>query len=566
MTLEKSILVGVVVSIAILTVLVYIFVIQKILFGITLIYEGNKTTSYCKNWFFKGEIATLIFKVTNPYFTTLSLDFYLVPLDSYYENSSRLMYSTTIPGAFILPNIKNVKFTIDTSTLNECLYIIKVKVKEINLELNGSKRGSQYNFESYPWMLAVMKNFQTDDFSFDKASELVVPYGLGVNIHFINPNEQQKFWLDMIKWAGFKLIRMDFFWDHVEVSKSTYDFSGYVILTEELKKRGIAPLYILDYGNPLYDNGLSPHTEEAREAFANFAANATKKFLNYTVIWEVWNEPNGFWKPSPNVDDYSKLAVETMKKMRSVNKDALVIAPATAGIDLNFIRVFVEYGTLSYVSAVSVHPYRSSNPETVTDDYNKLRQIVNNKTIVSSEWGYTTGGSYGNKVDILTQAKYLTRMYLINLMNKVPITIIYDWKDDGIDQSNSENSFGMIANEQVSSLFLSESYFIKPAYYAVYNLAKNLNGFKFLGRIDVENNSNIYLLKFSNGLEQKFVIWSTLHDEKEVTLDLLEMNATNVTRVVFTRMFGESKVVSTTGNVLKVNVSDAPTIISFLNQ
>ncbi|MEM3258243.1 MAG: cellulase family glycosylhydrolase [Thermoproteota archaeon] len=563
MTAEKGIIIGIIIII-ILAGLVYVFVVQRLLFSITLLCEGNKTTSYCKNWFFKGEIATFTFKVTNPYFTALSLNFYLVPMDSYRSNSY-IVYSTTIPGAFVFPNVKIVKFTIDTNSLNECLYIVKVEAKEIKFETNGSKQSSQYNFESYPWMLAVMNNFQTSSFSFDKANELIVPYGLGVNIHFINPNDQQKFWLDMIKYAGFKLVRMDFFWDHVEVTKGTYDFSGYLILTEELKKRGLAPLFILDYSNPLYDNGLSPHTEGARNAFANFAANATKTFLNYSIVWEIWNEPNGFWKPSPNVDDYSKLAIETAKKILNINKDILIIAPATAGIDLNFIRIFIEYGALNYVSAVSVHPYRNSNPETVSDDYTKLRQLVNNKTIVSSEWGYTTSGSYGNKVDILTQAKYLTRMYLINLMNKVPITIMYDWKDDGIDPSNSENSFGIISNEQVSSLFLSESYFIKPAYYAVYNLAKNLNGFKFLERVRVENDSSIYLLKFSNGLKQKFVIWTTLPNEREVTLDLIKMGITNATKVEFVRMFGESRVLHITGNFLKINVTDAPMIISFLS-
>lgn len=568
MALEKGIMFGVIVLVIALLSLFYVFIVQRLIFNVALVYEGNKTTNYCKNWFFKGETATLIFRVKNPYFTRVSLNFYLTPLDSYNKNTSYLVYSATVPGAFILPNTKDIKFNVDTNELNECLYVIKVEAKGINLELNGSKQSFQYNFESYPWMLAVMSNFQTSNFSFTKAYDLVVPYGLGVNIHFINPNDQQKFWLDMMEHAGFKLIRMDFVWDHIERSKGTYDFSDYVVLTEELKRRGMAPLYILDYGNPLYDNGLSPHTEEGRVAFANFAANATKKFLNYDIVWEIWNEPNiGFWKPSPNVDDYSKLAIETAKKIRTVNKDALVIAPASSGIDLNFIRKFVEYNALNYLSAISVHPYRDSSPETVTDDYAKLRQLVNSKTIVSSEWGYTTSGLYGNKVDILTQAKYLTRMYLVNLMNRVPITIMYDWKDDGIDPSNSENSFGMIANEQISLLFLGrESYFIKPAYYAVYTLTKNLNEFKFLERINIENDSSIYLLKFSNGLEQKFVIWTTLRNEKEVTLDLTKMNVTNVKRVELIKMFGEHKVVSITGNFLRIDINDAPTIMSFFEQ
>ena len=548
-------------------ILIYVFVIQRVLFSISLTYEGNETTSYCKNWFFRGEKATLIFRVTNPYLTSLSLKFCLVPFDLYGKNTSYLAYFTTIPGALIFPSTKSVKFAIDTSELNESLYVIKVEAKEINFESNGTKQNPRYNFESYPWMLAVMNMPQTNNISFDKTFDLVVPHGLGVNIHFINPSEQQKFWLDMMKNAGFKLIRMDFIWDYVENSKGVYDFSDYVILTEELGERGMAPLYILDYGNPLYDDGLSPHTEGGRKAFSNFASNATKKFVSHEIIWEIWNEPNGgFWKPEPNVDDYAKLAIETARKILDVDKSAAVIAPASSGADLNFIRRLVECGVLNCVSAVSVHPYRNSNPETVTEDYTALRQLVGDKTIVSSEWGYTTSGSYGNKVDTTTQAKYLTRMYLVNLMNKVPITIVYDWKDDGVDPSNSENSFGIIASEQISSLLSGrESYFIKPAYYAIYNLVRNLNELKFSERINIVNNSDIYLLKFEGEGGTRFVAWSSA-GEAEVVLNLATLNITSEVRTAeVVKMFGVREVVSVNGNLLRVKISDAPAVLSFLS-
>ncbi|RLA92371.1 MAG: beta-1,4-xylanase, partial [Deltaproteobacteria bacterium] len=57
-----------------------------------------------------------------------------------------------------------------------------------------------------------------------------------------------------------------------------YDFSGYDMLLEALEARDIRPLFILDYGNPLYDDGLAPHTDRGRAAFAEFAYQAAACF------------------------------------------------------------------------------------------------------------------------------------------------------------------------------------------------------------------------------------------------------------------------------------------------
>ena len=96
-----------------------------------------------------------------------------------------------------------------------------------------------------------------------------LPNGFGVNIRFRGQPRD----LDMIAQAGFKLIRMDLTWAVVEQDKGIYEFEklGYDSLTEGCSKRGIRILYILDYGNTLYEKGRSVRTQAGREAFAHFA-------------------------------------------------------------------------------------------------------------------------------------------------------------------------------------------------------------------------------------------------------------------------------------------------------
>jgi hypothetical protein len=129
---------------------------------------------------------------------------------------------------------------------------------------------------------------------------------LGVNIHFIDAREGE---LDMLKAGGFRVVRMDFAWEGTEKAKAVYDFTGYDRLVKSLDAHGLQPLFILDYRNPLYDEGLSPYTDAGRTAFANWAGAAAAHYKGHKVLWEMYNEPNGgFWTPKADVQSYIKLA------------------------------------------------------------------------------------------------------------------------------------------------------------------------------------------------------------------------------------------------------------------
>ncbi|UCH34370.1 MAG: cellulase family glycosylhydrolase, partial [Armatimonadota bacterium] len=183
-----------------------------------------------------------------------------------------------------------------------------------------------------------------------------VPDGLGVNIHFTGEPARD---LDMIQAAGFKFIRMDFTWAAIEKEKGVYGFEPYDQLTDGLEKRGIRALYILDYGNSLYESDQSVRTEEGRQAFARFAAAAAGRYRGRGIIWELWNEPNiGFWKPQPSVDDYMKLAKAVFPAIRQADAGALCVAPATSGIPMDFLEECFRQGLLDLVDGVTVHPYR----------------------------------------------------------------------------------------------------------------------------------------------------------------------------------------------------------------
>ncbi|MGA4644565.1 cellulase family glycosylhydrolase [Limisphaera sp. 4302-co] len=347
---------------------------------------------------------------------------------------------------------------------------------------------------------------------------LRLPEGVGVNIHFVTGHERD---LDLIAAAGFRWVRMDFTWEAVERLRGEYDWRGYDELTRNLRRRGLRALFILDYSHHLYEesvqttnpitgrpetNVASPRKPESVEAFARWAAAAAARYARQGVVWEIWNEPNiFFWRPHPNVDDYIRLARATCRAIRAAEPQAAIIAPGISGFDPPFMERFLASGILEYLDGVSVHPYRFRRPpESAAAEYRQLRQQVDAHTpagraepipIVSSEWGWSTDGK---DVSPDTQAAFLVRQQLFNLSMGVPLSIWYDWKNDGRDPHEREHNFGVVDADLNP----------KPAYRAVQTLVRELAGYAVAGRFPLERGSDWVLVLTNDAGMTRLAAWS----------------------------------------------------------
>jgi hypothetical protein len=72
------------------------------------------------------------------------------------------------------------------------------------------------------------------------------------------------------------------------------------------------------------------------------------------------------------------------------------------------------------------------------------------------------------------QGHYLARQFLVNLSLGIPVSIWYDWRNDGADPQNLEHNFGTVTFDHQS----------KPAYVAMQKLAQALGGMRFVKRLD----------------------------------------------------------------------------------
>ncbi len=341
---------------------------------------------------------------------------------------------------------------------------------------------------------------------------------LGVNIHFVDPKPGE---LKMIADAGFRWVRMDCKWEAIEREPGRYDFSAYDRLLKQLDDFHLRPLFILDYGNPLYTAGMSVRTPESRAAFTRWAVATAQHFAGRGIVWELFNEPNMemFWPPQPDAEEYNALAQQVTGAFHSSVPDEQLIGPATSQIDFRFIEATLN--SVGSFSAISVHPYRHSNPETVADDYARLRQLVDKHRaqsdsqahdIISSEWGYS---SVWSRMTEDQQAVMLVRQFLTNVANGIRLSIWYDWHDDGDDPKEPEDHFGLVRYpSRVGAPLLYEP---KPAFIAAQTLTTVLKGFRFAERLNV-GSADDYVLAFSRGGERRFVVWTTSTTPHRLTI------------------------------------------------
>jgi hypothetical protein len=344
----------------------------------------------------------------------------------------------------------------------------------------------------------------------------------GVNYHFRLNAASDAQELAVSQALGIHFARMDVLWKNIEREPGKYDFNRYDILLRQLAEHNIRPMLILDYGNKLYGDEHAIRNPEERAAFARFAAVAAARYKGRGVIWEIWNEPDSgrFWSPAPNVNEYVAMAIDCASAIRSADPDAVIIGPAVSWMNLPFLESAFKLGLLKYIDAVSVHPYRVNNPETVTAEYQKLRGLIEKYQptptkipIIASEWGYSaTSLDHDERL----QANYAARIILTNAMNGIPVTILYDLRNVGRNPNDKESNFGVMTNNLQP----------KAAYYTISELSQALAGKYFVIRL--ASDANDYLLVFSDGSEMGNVLvsWTTAGDHGKKLSEKINLNLT----------------------------------------
>jgi hypothetical protein len=328
---------------------------------------------------------------------------------------------------------------------------------------------------------------------------------LGVNIHLLREDHD----LDLARDAGFQFVRMDMLWSNVERG-GRYRFFAYDRLLRALEARGMGVLWILDYGHPDH-GGSPPRTRSDIAAFGRFSGAAAAHFKGRNVRYEIWNEPNNsqFWAPVPDASEYAALLREAVAAVRSADPSAKVSSGGVSGIDHAFLSRVVDPSLTDGLTAIGIHPYPRTKPESIAPNLWTLRDWVASALgerieIWDTEWGYSStdaaknGNSDGHRVAARSlQAALAVREILTVWAVGLPLAVWYDLRDDGPDATNPEQNYGL----------LDSSGNEKPAMKAVRTLVGAVSGHKYAGMIQ-EVPAGIHAMRFEGSKETILIVWT----------------------------------------------------------
>jgi polysaccharide biosynthesis protein PslG len=470
---------------------------------------------------------------------------------------------------------------------------------------------------AYPSTSALGKNKPLRD---NRPASLYISESFGVNYSFPDPHPKAEH-LEMLSASGVRWVRMDMSWASMEKTKGQYDFAAYDNIFNGFAKYNLRPLVILgSHGQTNYPNrsGQYPHppdTPEAQQAFTNWVVAVIQRYKGRGFIWEVYNEPNNkyFWPPQPNAQDYSNLALMVGKAAQQVAPNETFIGPAIVGTDLTFLEEVLKSGVLAYWDGISVHPYRSSDmPETVSKDYFKFRQLIRKYKssnvivpLISGEWGYPSTTWEGTFFDEEKQSRFLARQWLINLQNRIPISIWFSWCDGDCLTGKSNDTydhFGLVRSPGIRSRNVQQTvndrrkllatvkrsraaqkgsiyrpstrgsglnprkfalhrtvprttaFEPKPSYFAARTLTTLFKGYSYDRQLKVAV-PDVYLLRFRPPRKNRnpgFAAWSTSSQPKAVTLPLPSGN------YQVTSHLGDDLEIVSSQSGLVLELTDAP--------
>lgn len=392
---------------------------------------------------------------------------------------------------------------------------------------------------------------------FDKSELKDSPFG--VMTHFAqgwNPDI-----IPLIERLGASADRDELYWNSVEPEPNRFAFEPrYQTYMDALRAHNIGSLVPLTFENAHYDEGQTPHTLAAFDAYARYGQQVLARYGEQIGAVEIWNEYNGSFCKGPACDDragtYTAMLKRAYPALKAARPGVQVLGLSTAGIPLPFIEKVFQAGGLQFMDGVSVHPYRyGSAPEGIEDQIERLQRLIKRynggrpKPVWVTEigWFLKPRGEPGEMlISEEDQGKFLLRGYALLLSAGVQKSFWYLLRDYA-----EFGTMGLLRDENDAR----GRYAPKPAYVAFANMARQLSHARFVRREAAAK--GIYSLLFERdskqgsgrGKESVRLLWS-------LSPSSIALRAKAPLAV--TDMMGAPQVLAPARGAVALRLSDAP--------
>ena len=303
-------------------------------------------------------------------------------------------------------------------------------------------------------------------------------FTVGVCTHFSQDKGLLPANLSLIRQAGVTSIRDEVGWRSIETEKGRLQMpEEWDTFVRRAASAGLQPMLILDYGNPFYDNGDKPLSDEATEAFTRYSEFVVRHFKGVVKHYEIWNEYDikiGS-KTAGSAENYARLIKKVYPRIKAIDPSITVYGGAMTptGVRNGWLEKMLVEGSLPYMDVVSIHTYNYSKPgrERTPEAWAVWMQEVED-LIAKHNNGkqaplYVTEMGWPNQIDKRgapprVSADFLSRMYLLSRTLPFMKGIWwYDFQDDGWNATYNEENFGIVRPDLTP----------KPPYFALAGVA-----------------------------------------------------------------------------------------------
>ncbi len=239
--------------------------------------------------------------------------------------------------------------------------------------------------------------------------------------------------------AGVKWTREEFSYGMIEKAPREYDFAFFDKVVDTAHRHGISVYALLSYWSPF----VKPYTEEAIEAYCDYARATVRRYKDRIKYWEIYNEPNIFFWEGPK-DLYPVLLARVYAVIKQEDPSARVLGISTAGIDRPFIQRVLDAN--APFDDLTIHPYRSQLVErTFRRELEETAALVDPRGVWITEMGWSTQAAGGKSER--EQAQLLARAYLTAVGAGVRNMGWYNFRNDGEDPFYNEANFGVLRRD-----------------------------------------------------------------------------------------------------------------------
>lgn len=427
------------------------------------------------------------------------------------QTASQETVTVNIPALNQYKIIESKNFDIDVSLLNAgntaksySIHVIcgdvQIAVDQAIVEANTgfTKTVKAKDVNQGPQKLRVeVKSSGKNVYSTEYSVNIIVPYQNQVFDWFSGRGlcgYNSPYYWNLVGWQS---PRTGNEWNGIEKVAGVYDFSNWEKNFAPYRKDGNKIVYLVTYNNPIYNGRTDtmarqygPKTKEEFDAYARYAAKAAA--LNPDIkYFELYNEPNiGFWKPSPNVTDYTYLCEVTYREIKKVRPDAVVTVGSMAGANASFPLNMYRRNGFAALDSISYHPYvyPAKADISLQNSIDGIHDLILTeggwKEGIVTELGWPTHLG-GTGISEEQQSIEFVKAYIILERNGVEVNQMYRMNDPGKNPEYNEDNFGMTRYDGTP----------KPTITTIKELNQRTGGGLYMGEMELGNDliAHMYL-------------------------------------------------------------------------